>query len=94
MCLLTAFETGGSGELISTTTSVEGDPITRIIRVLDDGTVEMFVDATRDAYGSGEWERFRCSALVPVAEFNDPPDLFFPDEYVFVEDGCEPMPTT
>ena len=92
--MLEAFESGRSAELTSTMTSVEGDPITRIIRVLEDGTVEVFVDATRDNYGSGQWERLRCTALVPVAEVNDPPNLVYPEEHVFVEDGCELMPTT
>lgn len=93
-CLLEAFESGGSAELTSTMTSVEGDPTTRIIRVLEDGTVEVFIDATRDNYGSGEWERLRCAALVPVAEINDPPDLFYPEEHVFVEEGCEAVPAS
>lgn len=93
-CLLEAFESGGSAELTSTMTSVEGDPTTRIIRVLEDGTIEVFVDATLDNYGSGEWERLRCAALVPVAEVNDPPDLFYPEEHVFVEEGCEAVPTS
>jgi hypothetical protein len=91
-CLLAAYQAGAGAELISTQVSIEGDPITRFIRVHENGTVELFVDATRDAYGSGEWERYRCERLVPVADANDPPDLVFPDEFVFIEDGCEPLP--
>jgi hypothetical protein len=91
-CLLAAHEAGTGAELISTMTSVEGDPITRWIRVHENGTIELFVDATQDAYGSGEWERYRCERLIPVAEANDPPDNVFPAEMVFVEDGCEPLP--
>jgi hypothetical protein len=91
-CLLQAFDAGRGAEVITTQTSVEGDPITRYIRVHDNGTIELFVDATRDAYGSGEWERLRCERLTPVADAEDPPDLTFPDAMVFVEVGCEPLP--
>jgi hypothetical protein len=91
-CLLAAHQAGGGAELISTLTSFEGDPITRYLRVHENGVVELFVDATRDRYGSGAWERLQCERLVPVAEANDPPDTTFPDVMVFVEDGCEPLP--
>ena len=91
-CLLAAYEAGEGAELISTQTSVEGDPITRYLRVHENGVIELFVDATRDRYGSGTWERLTCDRLVPVAEANDPPDTTFLDAMVFVEDGCEPLP--
>lgn len=89
-CLLAAFERGEGAELISTMTSVEGDPITRIVRVHENGTVEVFVDATRDRFGSGDWERLRCDRLVPVAEFNRQGSSV-PEAFVFVEDGCETL---
>ena len=91
-CLLEAFESGRGAEIISTQATIEGDPITRYIRVHDNGVVEIFIDATRDRFGSGEWERLVCDRLVPVAEANDPPDLVFPDAMVFIEDGCEELP--
>ncbi|HEY6607588.1 MAG TPA: hypothetical protein VI277_00175 [Candidatus Limnocylindria bacterium] len=91
-CLLEAFEEGRGAELITTQSSVEGDPIVRYIRVHENATVEIFYDATRDRFGSGAWERLRCERLVPVEEFNDPPDIFFPETDVFVEDGCERLP--
>ena len=91
-CLLDAYEAGEGAELISTQTSVEGDPITRFLRVHENGVIELFVDATRDRYGSGEWERLTCDRLVPVAEANDPPGTTFPDAMVFVEDGCQQQP--
>jgi hypothetical protein len=91
-CLLAAHESGGGAELVTTVTSIEGDPITRYLRVHENGVIELFVDATRDRFGSGEWERFRCDDLVPVADASDPPDVTFPDAMVFVEEGCEPLP--
>ena len=90
-CLLDAYRAGRGAELISTMTSVEGDEIVRYVRVHENGTVEIFVDATRDRYGSGEWERLTCERLTPVDEFNGP-DLSFPPEQVFVEEACQPAP--
>ena len=93
-CLLAAYQEGRAAEMISTFPTIEGDPITRYIRVHENGVVEIFVDATRDRFGSGAWERVRCEALVPVEQVNDPPDTVFAPGTVFVEDGCtgEPVP--
>jgi hypothetical protein len=90
-CLLDAFRAGGKAEFIVTEDTVEGDPITRIIRVLGPDQIQIFVDATRDSWGSGQWEEVRCSRLVPIEEFNDPPDTVMPANMVFIEDGCEPL---
>ena len=92
LCLLEAYQAGRGAELISTEPTVEGDPITTFIRVHENGVVEVFVDATRDRFGSGEWERIVCDALVPVEDFNDPPDLVLPADLVFVQDSCEQLP--
>lgn len=91
-CMLTAFVEGTGAEMISTVTTVEGDPVVRYIRVHENGTVELFIDASRDQHSASNWQRLRCEALVPVAEINDPPDLVFPESDIFVEDGCEPQP--
>jgi hypothetical protein len=91
-CLLEAFGEGRGAELITSQTSVEGDPIVRYIRVHENGVVEIFHDATRDRFGSGEWERVVCDRLVPVAEANDPPDDVVPETMVFIEAGCEALP--
>jgi hypothetical protein len=87
-CLLDAFLSGGEGELISTMTSIEGDPITRYVRVHADGTVKIFHDATQDRFGSGRWEHLTCRALLPVEETNDAGN-FSPPEYVFSEVDCQ-----
>jgi hypothetical protein len=92
MCLLEAYEDGSPAEMISTQPTIEGDPITRYIRVHENGVVEIFVDATRDQFGSGEWERLQCEEIVSVDEANDPPNLVFPADMVFVEDQCRPQP--
>jgi hypothetical protein len=90
-CVLAAFETGRGAELTSTMTTVEGDPITRILRVHETGPIEVFVDATRDAFGSGEWERLECTRLVPVDEYNAFMGSNLPAELVFIEEGCAPV---
>ena len=91
-CLLEAFETGHGAEIISTDTTIEGDPITSYIRVHENGVIEIFVDATQDRFGSGEWERLRCETLDRVADANVPNNAGFPEEMVFVENGCEELP--
>lgn len=92
-CLLEAFREGRGAELVSTRPTIEGDPVTRYVRVHPNGVVEIFVDATRDRFGSGEWERLRCERLVPIEEIRDDrPDLEFAAESVFVEIGCEVLP--
>jgi hypothetical protein len=91
-CLLEAYQEGRPAELVSTQPTIEGDPITRYIRVHENGVVEIFHDATRDRFGSGGWERLVCDRLVPVAEANDPPDNVFAETMVFIEVGCEALP--
>lgn len=88
-CLLDAFVANRAAEFTMTQLTVEGDPVTRIIRVLADGSVQIFADATQDSFGSGTWQELRCDRLVPVAEWNEHPDQFMPADYVFVEDSCD-----
>ena len=92
LCLLEAYLAGRGAELISTEPTVEGDPITTFIRVHENGVIEVFVDATRDRFGSGRWERIGCQDLVPVEEANDPPDVVFTPDMVFIQEGCEELP--
>jgi hypothetical protein len=91
-CLLEAHEAGLGAEMISTRPTIEGDLITTFTRVHENGVVELFIDATRDRFGSGVWERVVCDALVPVEEVNDPPDIVLPADMVFTEAGCEEQP--
>ena len=59
-------------------TSVEGDPIVTIYRSTTEGHVEVFVDATRDAFGSGKWEHQTCGGV--TTEFPNAPSPL-PDYY-------------
>lgn len=63
-CLRDASAQGSSGgEAIERFTTVEGDPITRYLRVLPGGEVEVFTDSTLDHLGSGRWHHATCSDL-------------------------------
>jgi hypothetical protein len=90
-CLFDAYRAGRGAELITNESTIEGDPWTTYRRVHENGTVEMFIDATQDRFGSGEWERYRCEELISVAEANAA-NWGYPEDAVFVEQGCEPLP--
>jgi hypothetical protein len=83
-CLLAAWEAGEEAELITRFTTAEGDATTRYLRVRADGSIELFVDATLDALGSGRWERLTCDSLEPVADDGE-------TDQVFTEQGCRPV---
>jgi hypothetical protein len=63
-CLLEALQSGESAELQRDYKTEKGEPVSELIRVLPDGSVEVFVDATHDSYGSGAWEHRVCDGLV------------------------------
>lgn len=58
-----AYLAGRPAEFASTQPSVEGDPVTTIYRVISPGRVEIYVDATKDRFGSGAWEKYTCRGL-------------------------------
>jgi hypothetical protein len=62
-CILQAFAAGRPAELVITFATIEGDPITNYVRVLDAGRVELFTDTTRDSYGSQGWVHSSCTDL-------------------------------
>lgn len=78
-CLLAAYEAGQPAEFVSVRLTIEGDPFLTLYRVwTPDASVPVLVylDATRDTFGSGRWERLTCARLVPAA----PPEVFHPDD--------------
>lgn len=83
-CLLAAWQAGEDAELISRFTTADGDTTTRHLRVHANGFIEIFVDATLDALGSGQWERLVCDSLAPVADDEDA-------DLVFTEHGCQAL---
>ncbi len=78
-CFWDAYLAGRPAEFVSTRPSVEGDPITKIYRVLSPGHVEIFIDATKDRFGSGTWEKYTCRTLHLVKGGRVEPD-FGPDD--------------
>ncbi len=63
-CFLSAFGAGREAELAITVTSIEGDPITTIYRVLGPNDVELFVDASADKFAEVKEYQQRCTAVV------------------------------
>lgn len=63
-CLLAALDDRRDAELVRNLTTTEGDPIVQIVRVHADGRIELMIDATRDSFGSGRWERLECDRLL------------------------------
>jgi hypothetical protein len=60
-CFDAALRAGEGAELVVETRTTEGDPIVTYYRALPSGGVEVFIDATEDAYGSGDWTHQACS---------------------------------
>jgi hypothetical protein len=87
-CLIDAWREGRAAELLTEMRTIEGDPVSRLTRVLEDGRVEVFIDSTMDRFGSGKWDRMVCIGLRPVRA-----DDGLSEEWVFVEEGCgDPEP--
>ncbi len=65
-CFWDAYQARRQAEFITTQPTIEGDPITSVYRVLQDGRVEVFVDTTYDLAGPNpppRWIRLDCRAL-------------------------------
>jgi hypothetical protein len=54
-CFEERVEAGLVAEWIRVSITFEGDPILRIVRFLDDGTLEQYTDSTRDNFGTRAW---------------------------------------
>ena len=80
-CFWEAYQAGREAEFVSTRPTVEGDPFTVTLRVLGPSRVEIFIDATRDAYGGG-WHRLTCGSLALSDSPQPIPDFVWGD-------GCE-----
>jgi hypothetical protein len=83
-CFLDRYGSGRPAVFVMEQTSVEGDPIVTIYHSTTDKHVELFVDATRDSFGSGKWESQRCGGV--TTEFPNAPSPLPP--YYFDGEGC------
>jgi hypothetical protein len=90
-CLLDAWQDGRGAELISTHPTREGDPVTDYLRVHENGTIEVFIDATQDTVGTDDWSRQTCERLVPIGAMGFPPSEA-PESLLFAASGCESLP--
>jgi hypothetical protein len=68
-CFLRAVLAGGSAEYDDTVTSSEGDPVVLIYRYDQRGSVQLFIDGTRDQQGSLRWTHAVCSISAVPAPF-------------------------
>jgi hypothetical protein len=78
-CLLDHHVAAQPAVFVEVFPTTEGDPIVTVWRTLADGTVEQFVDSTRDSFGSGEWDSITCGRLTtmfPQASEPLPPTYF------------------
>ncbi|WP_432498781.1 hypothetical protein [Kineococcus auxinigenes] len=71
-CLLSAHAQRDGAEVRVTSPTTEGDPITTYYRrAPGGGGVEVFIDATADSFGSGEWEHLQCADVAALRTFED-----------------------
>ncbi|WP_432509309.1 hypothetical protein [Kineococcus auxinigenes] len=69
-CLSSVDAQRDGAEVRVTSPTTEGDPITTYYRrAPGGGGVEVFIDATADSFGSGEWEHLRCADVVALRTF-------------------------
>lgn len=87
-CFLERHRSAQPAVFVEEYATIEGDPIVTVWRTSDDGSVEVHVDSSRDAYGAGQWSSQSCARLtisfperpepVPAGYFecsaNDPPE--------------------
>ncbi len=88
-CLLDAFRAGEGAELISTTAAGEDGQVTRYLRVHENGTIEIFTDATQDPTGSGAWERETCTQMLGADEVRD---VWVEEVFVMIDCQSQPIP--
>ena len=71
-CFDEALRRGTGAEVVVRHTTQEGDPIVSYYRWRpDEGGLEIFIDATQDASGSGRWEHAVCPAATRFSHLGD-----------------------
>lgn len=88
-CLLDAFRAGEGAELITTQAVGQDGQVTRYLRVHENGTIEIFTDATRDPTGSGAWERETCTQMLGADEVRD---VWVEEVFVMIDCQSQPIP--
>ena len=67
-CLRKAWRSGAGAEVTVHQLTTEGDPIVSYVRVTPEGAAEVYVDGTRDAFGSGTWSFSTCAGLASALD--------------------------
>ena len=88
-CLLDAFRAGEGAELITTQSTGQDGEVTRYLRVHENGTIEIFTDATQDPTGSGGWERETCGQMLGADEVRD---VWVEEVFVMIDCNSQPIP--
>jgi hypothetical protein len=89
-CLLDAFRAGEGAELITTQATGQDGQVTRYLRVHENGTIEIFTDATGDPAGSGAaWERETCTQMLGADEVRD---VWVEEVFVMIDCQSQPIP--
>ena len=73
-CVVTAIRDGRAAEFASVRSTIEGDPIATITRILPGGGLEVLIDSTQDAFGARVWTRAICRGSVEDQELGFTPE--------------------
>lgn len=76
-CFVAALRDGSGAEFASIRSTIEGDPIATITRVLPGGGLEVLIDSTQDAFGARVWTRTVCRGSVEDQKLG------------FIPEGCD-----
>jgi hypothetical protein len=63
-CIVKASREGTRARAVAALTTIEGDPIVTYVFVRGPRDVLVVVDSTKDSFGTGTWERSKCTRLV------------------------------
>lgn len=62
-CFIDAVDAGSAAVFVRSQPTVEGDPVVEIYRANGDGTITVYIDATRDPFGPGAWDSLTCGGV-------------------------------
>ena len=75
-CFAEALREGRAAEVVVRSSTTEGDPVVSYYRTEPGAEgIEVFHDATQDAFGSGTWEHYRCLEGSGIDDLGDCHDV-------------------
>ena len=69
-CLGRALDSGRGAELTVQNPTTEGDPVVNYYRVTADGSTEVYIDSTQDAFSDRTWRFASCDKPESVLDVN------------------------